>query len=124
MGSIPTFAQTWTGDRTYIRGVLTPHTSSHTLVAEVIVMSEERSGYGTKPAQFRLPLWAHEFLVHESSELQITKTDVVLRALEGYKRQRFEELLGQEYSEMAAEDRAHLQVWDASMMDGLEPGEW
>lgn len=87
-------------------------------------MSEERAAYGTKPAQFRLPLWAHEFLVRESAELHVTKTDVVLQALEAYKRQRFEELLGREYAETAAEDRAHAQTWDATLLDGLEPGEW
>jgi hypothetical protein len=95
-----------------------------TLNSEVIVMSEERAGYGTKPAQFRLPEWAHEFLVRESAEQHVTKTDVVLRALEGYKRQRFEALLGQEYAEMAAEDRVLVQAWDPALMDGLEPGEW
>ncbi|KAF0208406.1 MAG: hypothetical protein FD171_889 [Actinobacteria bacterium] len=95
-----------------------------TLISEVIPMSEERVEYGTKPAQFRLPQWAHEFLVRESAELQITKTDIVLRALEEYRRQRSDELLGREYAQTAAEDRVHAQAWDATLKDGLESGEW
>lgn len=87
-------------------------------------MPEERASYGTRPAQFRLPVWAHEFLVRESLQQHRTKTDILLSALEAYKRQRFEELLGQEYAETAAVDRAQVAAWDATLTDGLEPDEW
>ncbi|MGB4592489.1 MAG: hypothetical protein WBI63_01780 [Coriobacteriia bacterium] len=87
-------------------------------------MSEEPARYGTKPAQFRLPQWAHEFLAEESATSSVTKTDVVVRALEVYKRKRFEELLAQGYEEMAEEDLAEVRAWDCTLMDGLEPEEW
>ncbi|MCE5192272.1 MAG: hypothetical protein LLG08_11045 [Actinomycetia bacterium] len=87
-------------------------------------MPEERASYGTKPAQFRLPVWAHEFLSRESLQQNRTKTDILLSALEAYKRQRFEELLGQEYAETAAEDRVQVAAWDATVADGLETDEW
>ncbi len=80
--------------------------------------------YSTKPAQFRLPPWAHEFLAQESSASGVTKTDVVLQALDDYRRKRFEELLIEGYTEMADEDLAEARSWEFALMDGLEPEEW
>ena len=80
--------------------------------------------YEPKPAQFRLPAWAHEFLVQETVERGVTKTDVVLEALEQYKRSRFEELMKQGYLEMADEHLAECRIWDATLMDGAEPDGW
>ena len=45
----------------------------------------------TKPAQFRLPAWAHEFIAQEASEQGVTKTEIVTEALEAYRRVRLEE---------------------------------
>lgn len=87
-------------------------------------MTEERATYGTKPAQFRLPAWAHDFLGAESLRQQRTKTDILLSALESYKRERFEVLLGKEYTETAAEDRVQVAAWDVALKDGLEPDQW
>jgi hypothetical protein len=87
-------------------------------------MSEDRTGYGTRPAQFRLPFWAHEFLALESAGQGVSKTEVVLRALDSYRRDRLNERLGLEYAEMAAEDRAESRVWESTSSDGLEPEEW
>ena len=87
-------------------------------------MTEERATCGTKPAQFRLPAWAHDFLGAESVQQQRTKTDILLSALEVYKRERFEERLGREYAETAAEDRAQVANWDVTLTDGLEPEKW
>ncbi|MDZ4169787.1 MAG: hypothetical protein U1E26_09045 [Coriobacteriia bacterium] len=80
--------------------------------------------YTPKPAQFRLPPWAHEFLVQETAERGVTKTDVVLEALEQYKRTRFEELMKQGYLEMADEHREECRIWDATLLDGAESDEW
>lgn len=80
--------------------------------------------YSTKPAQFRLPAWAHEFIAEESLASGVSKTDVVLEALEGYKRKRFEELLAEGYREYAEEDLAEAKLWEGTLMDGLEDEEW
>jgi len=80
--------------------------------------------YTTRPAQFRLPPWAHEFLAEEASATGASKTEVVLDALEDYKRKRFEQLLAEGYREWADENLAEAKVWDGALMDGLEPEEW
>jgi len=80
--------------------------------------------YTTKPAQFRLPPWAHEFLAQEASATGASKTDVVLDALEDYKKKRLEELLAEGYREWADENLAEVKHWDGTLMDGLEPEEW
>jgi hypothetical protein len=66
--------------------------------------------YTTKPAQFRLPPWAHEFLAQEASATGASKTEVVLDALEDYKR--------------ADENLAQAKLWEGALMDGTEPEEW
>ena len=80
--------------------------------------------YTTRPAQFRLPPWAHDFLAQEAAATGASKTDVVLDALEEYKRRRFEQLLAEGYREWADENLASAKEWDGALMDGLEPEEW
>lgn len=80
--------------------------------------------YTPKPAQFRLPAWAHEFLAQESATTGATKTDVVLEALEALKQRRFEELMKQGYLERAEELVAECRIWDATLLDGAEQDEW
>lgn len=80
--------------------------------------------YTTKPAQFRLPPWAHEFLAREAASTGTSKTEIVLDALDEYKRKRFEDQLAEGYSEWAEENRVEAKEWDAALMDGLEPEEW
>ena len=80
--------------------------------------------YTTKPAQFRLPAWAHEFIAEESSATGASKTDVVLEALQAYRRKRFEDLMAEGYIEMADEDLTEAKLWESTLMDGLEDEEW
>ena len=80
--------------------------------------------YTTKPAQFRLPPWAHEFLAEEASATGTSKTEVVLDALEDYKRKRLETLLAEGYREWADENLAEAKHWESALADGLEPEEW
>lgn len=80
--------------------------------------------YISKPAQFRLPPWAHEFLAQEASATGTSKTDVVLEALDGLKQRRFEESMKQGYIEMAEEHRAEVAWWDFTLADGLVDEEW
>lgn len=81
------------------------------------------AGY-TKPTQFRLPPWAVDFIARETAERGVTKTDVVLEALERLKRERFEELMAEGYREMAEFDLQEVREWDCTLMDGLEDEEW
>ena len=80
--------------------------------------------YTTKPAQFRLPPWAHEFLAQEASATGTSKTEVVLDALEDYRRKRLEDLLAEGYRDWADENLAEAKHWESALMDGLEPEEW
>ncbi|MDP2183839.1 MAG: hypothetical protein Q8K99_14920 [Actinomycetota bacterium] len=87
-------------------------------------MSEERVGYGTKPAQFRLPIEMHEFLARESTARGVTKTEIVLEAIADLERKRFEENLAEGYVDMQAHDAAEAVAWDGTRADGLEPDGW
>lgn len=80
--------------------------------------------YTTKPAQFRLPPWAHDFLAEEAAATGVSKTEIVLDALEEYKRQRFNTLLAEGYREWAGENLAQAKEWEGALMDGLEREEW
>ncbi len=80
--------------------------------------------YTTKPAQFRLPAWAHDFLAQEAASTGTSKTEVVLEALEEYKRARFEEHLAEGYREWGEENLAQSKASDGALMDGLEPEQW
>lgn len=80
--------------------------------------------YTSKPAQFRLPPWATEFLAEEASATGATKTEVLLAALGELKRKRFEELMAEGYEAWAEEDLKEAKIWECTLMDGLEPEEW
>lgn len=56
----------------------------------------------TKPAQFRLPVWAHEFVEERSAEYGVTKTEVVLEALSCLRQRETEELMAEGYRELGA----------------------
>ena len=59
---------------------------------------------------FRLPLGVAEALESLSSELGLSKTEVVSEAIELLKRQRTEALITEGFAEMAAEDRADAEA--------------
>jgi hypothetical protein len=80
--------------------------------------------YTTKPAQFRLPPWAHEFLVQEASATGATKTDVLVEALGDYRRKKFDELLAEGYRECAEETLREVRQWDFALLDGIEDDAW
>ena len=80
--------------------------------------------YTPKPAQFRLPSWAHEFLAEESAATGATKTELVVEALEVLKKQRFEELMAEGYRETAEWHLEEVRLWDCTLADGLEDEEW
>ena len=80
--------------------------------------------YTTKPAQFRFPKWAHEFLAQESAAKGVSKTEVLVEALAAYKRREFDALMAEGYIEMADEDLAEAKLWEPTLMDGLEDDEW
>ncbi len=87
-------------------------------------MSEDRAPYDTRPAQFRLPMWAHEFLAGESVRTGSTKTDLVVEALEDLKRKRLQALMAEGYAEMAETDTAETEAWEPTLDDGLEDEAW
>ncbi len=80
--------------------------------------------YLSKPSQFRLPVWAQEFLAEESATTGETKTDIVLEALDVLKTRRLEARLREAYEAMAEENRAQAADWDVTLADGLGPEEW
>lgn len=80
--------------------------------------------YIPKPAQFRLPAWAHEFLAQESAHTGVTKTDVVLEALSALKQARLQESLAAGYRECGAWIAREAIEWDATLADGLEDERW
>jgi hypothetical protein len=79
---------------------------------------------GTKPAQFRLPAWAHGFIKEEAAKYGTTKTGVVLKALETLKQQEFEELLKEGYIECAEENAREVGEWFAASAEVWEQDEW
>jgi hypothetical protein len=80
--------------------------------------------YTTKPAQFRFPKWAHEFLAEEASATGTSKTEVLVEALAVYKRRKLEDLMDEGYREMAEEDLADAKAWECTLMDGLRDDPW
>ena len=80
--------------------------------------------YTPKPAQFRLPAWAHEFLAEESALKGTTKTDVLLDALDNLKRTRLEESMTEGYRECGSWIAREATEWDATLADGLEDERW
>ena len=82
------------------------------------------AGYIPKPAQFRLPAWAHEFLARESATTGATKTDVVLMALGEYKLARLEQSMAEGYRECAPLIAREADEWDKALNDGLADERW
>lgn len=80
--------------------------------------------YRTKPAQFRFPKWAHEFLAEEAQATGTSKTEVLVEALAAYKRKRFDDLLDEGYRETAQTTLEEVREWDATLLDGIEDDEW
>jgi hypothetical protein len=73
----------------------------------------------TKPAQFRFPAWAHEFLAEESASTGASKTEILVEALETYKTKRLEERMAEGYREMSEEDLLEAKQWEPTLADGL-----
>ena len=56
---------------------------------------------GTKPVQFRLPAWARDFLDQQSREAGITKTDIVVEALQCLREKELAALMAEGYRELS-----------------------
>jgi hypothetical protein len=82
------------------------------------------SEYRSRPSQFRLPVWAQQFLAEESVASGTTKTDVVLEALDHYRRGQLEKRLAAGYRDLASANLDDVQEWDNTLMDGLKAEEW
>jgi hypothetical protein len=78
----------------------------------------------TKPAQFRFPAWAHEFLAEEATATGRSKTEVLVEALSTYRDQRFHELMAEGYRECGEIILEEVREWDATLADGLEDEDW
>jgi hypothetical protein len=78
-------------------------------------MTESR----TRPAQFRFPKWAHEFLAEEARATGTSKTEVLVKALAAYKARNTEALMQEGYVEMADENLAEARAWEPALEDGL-----
>jgi len=59
-----------------------------------------------KPGQYRLPEWAHEFLAEEAERYGVTKTQVIVRALERLRDSEIEALMAQGYRDLVEENLA------------------
>ena len=59
------------------------------------------SAAGTRPVQFRLPAWAREFLDEQSRQAGITKTEIVIEALECLREKELAALMAEGYRELA-----------------------
>jgi len=57
----------------------------------------------TVPSQFRLPLWAAEFVAETAASYGGTKTDVVVRALECLRERETAALMADGYREMSGD---------------------
>ena len=71
----------------------------------------------TKPGQYRLPAWAHEFLAEEAATYGITKTEVIVRALEKLRESELEALMIEGYRECAEEN---LRIAEEGMVSAFE----
>lgn len=81
-------------------------------------------GYGTKPAQFRLPMWAHEFLAEEASASGASKTEVLVEALGAYRRRKLEDEMREGYLVLRDQMLEETREWDNTLLDGIEDDEW
>lgn len=80
--------------------------------------------YTTKPAQFRLPAWASEFIAQEAAASGTTKTDVVVEALRSYEDTRLRERMEEGYRALRDVMLEEVREWDDTLADGLEGDEW
>lgn len=80
--------------------------------------------YASKPTQFRLPEPVLDFLARESAESGVSKTEVVVRALEAYENELYHERLGRAYAECAEYLLEETLEWDAGRVDSLEGWDW
>lgn len=80
--------------------------------------------YATKPAQFRLPAWAHDFVAREAAATNATKTDVVVEALAALKAKRFDEAMSAGYRACGDDILEEVREWDVTLADGLEDESW
>jgi hypothetical protein len=80
--------------------------------------------YTTKPAQFRFPKWAHEFLAEEASATGTSKTEVLVEALSVYKRGKLEDAMREGYLVLRDEMLEEVREWDDTLLDGIEDDEW
>jgi hypothetical protein len=88
------------------------------------VWGERMTEYTTKPAQFRLPVWAHDFIAQEAGATGVTKTDVVVEALDAYREKRTQERMVEGYIELRDVMLEEVREWDDTLADGLEDEEW
>ena len=63
-----------------------------------------------RPAQFRLPEWAHLFVEERAAAAGTTKTEIVLRALECLREREVEEAMAEGYLARASADRDFAEV--------------
>jgi hypothetical protein len=59
----------------------------------------------SRPAQFRLPQWVHDYLEERSAAKEETKTQVVIEAIECLRQRELEALMAEGYREQAASSR-------------------
>jgi hypothetical protein len=77
----------------------------------------------------RISETSHQLLKELAKQTGQTMMDVLDKALDAYRRQQFFAQLNAGYAELQADPEAwagHLaerQVWDATLMDGLDPNE-
>lgn len=80
--------------------------------------------YSTRPAQFRFPKWAHEFLVQEAAVTGKSKTEIVVEALDMYRHKSLDMQLADGYTEWADALREEAAAWDGTLSDGLGREKW
>ena len=88
------------------------------------VWGDAVTAYTTKPAQYRLPAWAHEFIAREAAATGMTKTDVVVEALDQLKSKRFDEEMSDGYRACGSVLLEEVREWDATLTDGMEDESW
>src|SRR5437588_6903232 len=72
---------------------------------------------------------SHQVLKELAEQTRQTTMDVLDKALDAYRRKLFFEKLNAGYAELRAdpqawaEHQAEREMWDATLMDGLDPGE-
>lgn len=77
---------------------------------------------GTRQAQFRLPLWAAEFVDHRARQRAQTKTQVVVEALAYLRDRDLDELMEEGYRERSPLGE---QIAEAALAAGAEAlDEW